>query len=101
MNLRTVGWLVGIVVLLLTGTLSISLVLAVVWGEPWLPFANAVGLGLAVGGPLWLQGRHSDHFLDHRGAALAVTLAWVSSCILGSVPFYAEPGLLDKDDEDP
>ena len=70
-----------------------SLVTAVALGEPWQPFAVAIGLGVALGAMCLLPARGVQLSLDHRSAFMAVTLAWVSACLLGAVPFLHNESL--------
>ncbi len=93
MNVRTILWLVGVVLGVVALAQTASLVTAVVLGEPWQPFAVAVGLGVALGALCLLPARGVQLSLDHRSAFMAVTLAWVSACLLGAVPFLHNESL--------
>ena len=46
MDLRTIGWLVGLLLNLVSGALLAPLLMAVVLAEPWLPFALAIAAGV-------------------------------------------------------
>jgi trk system potassium uptake protein TrkH len=93
MRVRTILWLVGIVVgaVALSQTLALGVALAL--GEPWLPFANTIAAGLALAALCILPTRGSTLSLDHRSAFLAVTLSWMAACILGAGPFFHHPAL--------
>jgi trk system potassium uptake protein TrkH len=93
MNVRTIVWLVGLVVGILGLAEIPSLVIALVLGEPWLPFALSIGIGLGVGAALVLPTRRSQMSLNHRSAFLAVTLSWVAACLFGGFAFYHHPDL--------
>ena len=95
MKLRTVGWLMGVVWTALGAVLLVPLLLALAWGEPWRPFALAVGGALAGGGFLLVTLRRAERALDHRSAFLVVTLTWLSVCMVGTIPFalYPDPEL--------
>jgi trk system potassium uptake protein TrkH len=93
MNLRTIGWLVGLLLNLVSGALLAPLVTALVLAEPWLPFAIAIAAGVGAGTVLLSVLRSAERSLNHRSAFLAVTLAWVAACVLGSVPFLLHPAL--------
>jgi trk system potassium uptake protein TrkH len=93
MNFRTIFWLVGIV----SGAVAVSqmlvLAVAVALGEPWFPFANTIGAGLALAALSILPARRYKLGLDHRSAFLAVTLSWTAACILGAGPYLHHPAL--------
>jgi trk system potassium uptake protein TrkH len=93
MNLRTVSWLVGFVLLAVALAQAIALLVALALGEPWRPFTNTIGAGAAVAMLLLLPARRGEHSLDHRSAFLAVSLAWAAACILGAGPFFHHPAL--------
>ena len=95
MNLRTVGWLLGGVWLALAGIMLAPLLAALVLSEPWRPFAYAITLAGGIGGALLFFLRRVQRALDHRSAFLAVSLVWVSACLLGSVPYlsYSDPDI--------
>lgn len=93
MNLRTIGWLVGLLLNLVSGALLAPLLMAVVLAEPWLPFAIAIAAGVGAGTILLSVLRSAERSLNHRSAFLAVTLAWLTACVLGSVPFLLHPAL--------
>ncbi|MBW2282902.1 MAG: TrkH family potassium uptake protein [Deltaproteobacteria bacterium] len=86
MNTRTVLWLVGVVLIAVAVAQLPSLVWAVVAGEPWLAFAVSSSLGAVLGVAATLPVRGHERALDHRAAFLGVTAAWLSACLLGSVP---------------
>jgi trk system potassium uptake protein TrkH len=91
--MRTILWLVG-VVLGVVGLAQVpSLILAVVLGEPWAPFGLALTMGLGLATLFVLRTRREDLSLDHRSAFLAVTLGWLSACALGSVALFANPAV--------
>jgi trk system potassium uptake protein TrkH len=93
MDLRTIGWLVGLLLNLVSGALLAPLLMAVVLAEPWLPFAIAIAAGVGAGTVLLSVLRSAERSLNHRSAFLAVTLAWLTACVLGSVPFLLHPAL--------
>ena len=93
MNPRTILWLVGVVLGVLALAQTPSLILALLLGEPWQPFACSVGAGAGLTAVIWLSVRGKEHALDHRSAFLAVTLCWLSACVLGTVPFVLHPDL--------
>jgi trk system potassium uptake protein TrkH len=93
MNLRTIGWLVGLLLNLVSGALLAPLLMAVVLAEPWLPFAIAIAAGVGAGTILLSVLRSAERSLNHRSAFLAVTLAWLTACALGSLPFLLHPAL--------
>ncbi len=79
MNLRTILWLVGIV-LGVVGLAQIPcIVLAIALGEPWGPFSLVLGFGLSPWVLLLRMGRKGLS-LDHRSALLSVTLCWLGAC---------------------
>jgi trk system potassium uptake protein TrkH len=90
-NLKTVLWVVGIV-LGVVGLAQIpSLGVALVLGEPWAPFALTLAIGLGLG---WLfagRAQREDLSLNHRSAFLAVTLSWFGACALGAVTLLTDP----------
>jgi hypothetical protein len=73
MDVRTILWLVGLVLCVLGVAEIPSLVMALALNEPWLPFALSIALGLSVGGLLVLPARGTELTLNHRSAFLAVT----------------------------
>ena len=93
MNLRTIGWLLGLILSLISGVLLAPLGMAVALGEPWVPFASTICGGIAVGALLLGTLRTAEKSLNHRSAFLAVTLSWVAACVLGCVPFILHPAL--------
>ncbi len=93
MNVRTILWLVGVVLSAVALAQTASLVTAVALGEPWRPFAVAVGLGAALGAMCLAPARGVQLSLDHRSAFMAVTLAWASACLLGAVPLLDNESL--------
>ncbi len=93
MNVRTILWLVGVVLSVVALAETAGLVTAVALGEPWQPFAISVGLGLVLAGLCLFPARRSELSLDHRSAFMAVTLAWVSACLLGAIPLYQNEAL--------
>ena len=93
MNVRTILWLVGVVLGMVALAQTASLVTAVVLGEPWQPFAVAVCLGAGLGALCLVSARGAEISLDHRSAFMAVTLAWVSACLLGAVPLLNNESL--------
>lgn len=88
MNTRTVLWVVGLVWMAVATAQLPSLGWALWAGEPWTAFAASCGLGLGLGGAIVYALRGRPRALDHRSAFLTVTCAWVSACVLGSVPFF-------------
>ena len=99
MKLAIVGWVLGVVWLGLAGVLAIPLVIAVVLGEPWMPFALAAAAALGGGALLFFALRSAERNLGHRQAFLIVTLVWCSVCALGAIPYatYPEPRLAPID----
>lgn len=93
MSPRTILWLVGWVLGFVALFEAIALGLALARGEPWLPFASAVAVGLGLAAILLRPARDAEHALDHRSAFIAVTLSWVSACALGAAPLFAHPAL--------
>ncbi len=93
MNVRMALWVVGIVV----GAVALAQVpcvlLALFRGEAWLPFAAAVLLGASVSVLSALIARRESSVLDHRSAFIAVTLGWLSACMLGAAPFVWHPAV--------
>ena len=90
MHWTIVGRMLGVVWVSLAGLTLAPLTLALVRSEPWLPFAYTALLALCAGGALlrWLDG---DRVLGHREAFLAVTLVWLSVCLIGAIPFGTHP----------
>jgi trk system potassium uptake protein TrkH len=93
MNVRTILWLVGIVVGAVAVSQTLALAVAVALREPWLPFANTIAAGLPLAALFMLPARHAAMALNHRSAFLAVTLSWLAACILGAGPFFHHPAL--------
>jgi trk system potassium uptake protein TrkH len=93
MDVRTILWLVGLVLCVLGVAEIPSLVMALALNEPWLPFALSIALGLSVGGLLVLPARGTELTLNHRSAFLAVTLSWVVACLFGGFAFFHHPEL--------
>ena len=93
MNVRTILWLIGVVLTVVALSEVLPLGLALALGEPWLPFASSVGAGLVLAALLILPLRRTEHSLDHRSAFIAVTASWVSACVLGAAPLFQHPDL--------
>ena len=93
MKIQTVGWLIGAVWAGLAGVFAAPLLLALVRGEPWQPFAIAAAVAAAGGGLLLALLRKAERALDQRSAMLAVSAILLSVCVLAAVPFasYPEP----------
>jgi len=93
MNLVMALWVVGIVV----GAVALAqlpcLVLALASGEPWLPFVLSVAVGMAIWITSTLMARRQSSVLDHRSAFIAVSLGWISACLIGALPFTWHPAL--------
>jgi trk system potassium uptake protein TrkH len=80
---RSIGAIcTGIAIILLVPAL-----VAVLYGEPWLPFGGPLGaMGLlAIAG--YLIGRDQSAHFGPRDGVLVVVLAWVLACVVGAVPF--------------
>ncbi|MCE2392803.1 MAG: TrkH family potassium uptake protein, partial [Proteobacteria bacterium] len=92
-KLDTIGWLLGLVLVLVAIAMLAPLILALVLGEPWRPFGRAIAVEALVGGALLLGLRRRARALDHRSAFLAVALSWVLACLAGSVPYVLSPDL--------
>ncbi len=93
MDLHTIGWLIGLLLSLISVALLAPLGIAVVMAEPWVPFALTIAAGVGVGAVLLVALRSAKRSLNHRSAFLAVTLSWLSACALGSIPFMLHPSL--------
>jgi trk system potassium uptake protein TrkH len=93
MDLRTVGWLLGLTLNLLSVAMLAPLTLGALLGEPWLPFAMAAAAGSALGGPLLIATAGGRRRFDHRSAFLAIGVTGVAACVLGSVPFLLHPAV--------
>ena len=93
MSVRTILWLIGVVLAVVAFCEVPPFALAVALDEPALPFATSIGLGLALAALLILPLRRTEHSLDHRSAFIAVTGAWLSACALGAVPLFLHPSL--------
>ncbi len=93
MNVRTILWLVGVVLGVVALAEVAGLVTAVALGEPWRPFAISVGLGSLLAALCLIPSRGTELSLDHRSAFMAVTLAWLSACLLGAVPLFENESL--------
>ncbi|MCP4007751.1 MAG: TrkH family potassium uptake protein [bacterium] len=91
MNVRTVFWLVGVVLAAVALAETPALLLALALGEAWEGFAISIGLGGAIALGLRLSTNREGLELDHRAAILAVSVAWISSCVLGAVPLVMNP----------
>ncbi len=93
MSPGTILWLVGLV----GGAVSLaqlpSLGLALFMGEPWESFALAIAIGGAGSALLWFANRTGGRELDHRSAFVAVTLCWLTACVLAALPLYGHSGL--------
>ena len=92
-KLDTIGWLLGLVLALVSIAMLAPLMLALALGEAWQPFGAAIAVEALVGGVLLLTLRHRARGLDHRSAFLAVALSWVMACLAGSVPYALSPDL--------
>ena len=78
--------LTGRVLLYLAAPLSFPLLVAVLYGEPVLPFVAAIAATLVVGGGLRsLPGDPGN--LGPREAFLAVAMIWLFVALIGSLPF--------------
>jgi trk system potassium uptake protein TrkH len=91
----TVAHLVAFIVCLTGLAMIPSLAIAAAFGERdmILPFAASAGLALAAGLPFVILGRKTrPRFTPSRGL-LIVCLAWVSACLLGSLPYLASRAL--------
>jgi trk system potassium uptake protein TrkH len=93
MNLRTVLWLVGVVFGVVALAEIPGLAVAILLGEPWVPFGLSIATGFGLTAALLVPVRDKEHALDHRSAFLAVTLCWLAACALGAGPFINHPVL--------
>ena len=93
MGLGTIAWLVGLILTMVSFLCLFPLGVALWFGEPWRPFAQATGVGFCVGVALLFLFRRSERALDHRLAFLAVTLAWLSAAAVGTLPLLFHPTL--------
>jgi trk system potassium uptake protein TrkH len=87
------GWLIG-------GLGLVQLVpalVALLFGEPVLPYLASAAVALVVGASMLLSAQPSDRRMRSRDAFLAVGLAWLLASLFGSMP-YAFAGALEPVD---
>jgi trk system potassium uptake protein TrkH len=89
----SVAWLLGLVLALVGGALLVPLATALALSEPALPFAASAAATLTIAAALLAAFRRADRSLDHRQGFLAVTLIWVSVCMVSGVPYSLHPAL--------
>ena len=92
-DLGTVGWLLGVVLTLVSGALLIPQGMARWMAEPWVPFLLSIAAGALLGGLLLFVLRGAQRGLGHRSAFLAVTVCWVAACGLGALPLMLHPAV--------
>jgi len=90
-NVRTVLWLVGIVLALVSGAEIIALLTALALDEPWLPFAIPAGVGLLAAGTLLVPARGHERLLSHRSAFVAVASGGAAACVFAAAPLALHP----------
>ncbi len=65
MNPHTIGWLIGLLLSLISVALLAPLVMALVMAEPWVPFALTIAGGVGVGAALLAGLRTAERSLNH------------------------------------
>lgn len=98
-RVRTIGHLLGILLLILAGCLLLPLGVALLYGEGQAGQALALTQLVAVGAGLglWLRSGPPEELTHRDGFALA-TLGWVAVSLVGALPFYLSgvlPGFVD------
>ena len=80
----SLGLLSGVLLALLV-PLAVPVVLAVLWGEPAVPFLAAMAVTVVLG--LGARGLGHDADPQPRDAFLAAALIWLLVAVIGAVPF--------------
>ncbi|MUW15153.1 TrkH family potassium uptake protein [Halorubrum sp. CBA1125] len=75
----------GSIVKYLSATMSVPLVVALIYGEDALTFAVSMGIGVAIGAGLERLDEEPD--LSPRDALAVVSLAWLTAAVIGAIPY--------------
>ena len=88
MNKRLILYILGLLLVVVTVTMALPLLVAVLYHEPEciLSFAIAIGAGLLLGLPMVLQ-KPRDRMLYAREGYVAVALSWILISLVGALPF--------------
>lgn len=96
MNLEHISRQVGILMMLLAGAMSTSLVVAWLCDDPpsaYWTFGGSSGLTLLFGAMCWWIGRRASGTLFRREALAIVGLSWLLTGFFGSLPYIFEGAL--------
>ncbi len=77
--------LVGTIMLYLAIPLAFPVGVAVIYGEPLMPFLITIAITVVLGSSLYLVGTDDEMYI--REAFLAVALSWFLVAVVGAIPF--------------
>lgn len=89
MNLRFVGHLLGVVILVIGAGILVSAGVSALYGDPDVPaLLISAAIAIGVGAPLyWFTRLTSRTQIGYREGFLSVGLGWIAAMIFGAVPF--------------
>jgi trk/ktr system potassium uptake protein len=89
MNLRFVGHLLAVVILVVGAGILVSAGVSGLYGDPDIPaLLISAGIALAVGGPLYLATRLRPRtYIGPREGFLSVGAGWIVAMVFGAVPY--------------
>ena len=90
-DFRPVGYVVGLLLMLLAGTMSgPALIDFFAEDRDWVPFAASAGMTLFVGGTLSLAMRPRRFRIGIREAFLLTAASWIAVSLFAALPLYLE-----------
>ena len=97
MNVRMIGYLLGIILTIEAFLLLLPMLVALLFGESALPFLYTIAILLAVSIPLWLFKPKNTKIYAKEGF-ICVALSWILMSVFGALPFVFSgviPNFLD------